>query len=78
MSEPFSLSRSVCSPISDPSLKEEIDRHTSNAAETSQILRSIERFGGDDSIRRYDISPEKGRKSARMAKTAAWTVSAVR
>jgi len=77
VSESFSLSRSVCSPISDPSLKQEIDRHTGNAAETSQILRSIERFGGDDSIRRYDISPEK-RKSARKVKTAAWNVRAVR
>jgi hypothetical protein len=59
-------------------LREEIDRHTGNDAETSQILRSIERFGGDDSIRRYDISPQKGRRSERMTKTAAWNVRAVR
>ena len=78
MPESFSLYSSACSPIGDPSLKEEIDRHTANEAETSQILRSIERFGGDDSIRRYDISPQKGRRSERFTKAGAWNVRAVR
>lgn len=78
MSESFSLFQSACSPIGDPSLKDEIDRHTRNDAETSQILRSIERFGGDDSIRRYDISLHKGRRSERVARTAPWNVRAVR
>jgi hypothetical protein len=78
VSESFSLSRSECSPISDPSLRTEISRHTGNEDETSRILRSLERFGGDSSILRYDITPKENGRFAQKARTVAWSVRAVR
>lgn len=78
MSESFSLSKSECSPISDPSLRTEIFRHTGNEDETSRILRSLERFGGDASIVRYEITPRENGRFAQRVRTVAWSVRAVR
>jgi hypothetical protein len=76
--EPFSLSKSECSSLSDPALRSEIARHTQSEVETSGILRSIDRFGADSSIERYEITPQaKGRSGAR-SKTVSWHVRAVR
>ncbi len=77
MPEPFSLSSSQCSPISSPSLRSEIDRHTAGDEETLGILRSLERFGGDSSIVRYEITPKKSGR-LRKAVPVAWSVRAVR
>jgi len=74
----FSLSKSAGSRLADPSLRTEISRHTLSEVETSGILRSLERFGDDPSIERYEITPmERGRSQVRT-KTVAWTVRAVR
>jgi nitrogen fixation protein FixH len=73
----FSLSASKCA-TQDDSLRSEITEHTGNDTETSGILRSIERFGGDASIERFEISrSERGRYAARTA-ASAWIVRAVR
>jgi len=78
MPSPFALSRAACSPISAPSLRREISRHTSSEAETAGILRSLERFGGDASIIRYEITPTKAGRWSPKTKAVAWTVRAVR
>jgi hypothetical protein len=63
--------------MSDPSLRKEITGHTGSETATSGILRSLERFGGDSSIERYEITRKK---SARLptAKSVSWNVRAVR
>ncbi|MGD2047196.1 MAG: hypothetical protein PVJ80_01480 [Gemmatimonadota bacterium] len=78
MPDPFSLSKSECSLLSDPSLRSEIERHTQNEAETSGILRSLERFGADASIERYEITPQKKGRFGGGTKGVAWQVRAVR
>jgi hypothetical protein len=77
MAEPFSLSRSRCA-ASDPSLREEIMARTGSDAATSGILRSIDRFGGDPSILRYEISPQAHTRAQRTPRAVTWSVRAVR
>jgi hypothetical protein len=77
MPEPFSLTGSRCaSPGS--SLREEILGRTGSDAATSGILRSIDRFGGDPSILRYEISPKAHHRLHRSSTAVSWTVRAVR
>jgi hypothetical protein len=76
--EPFSLSPSRCAKISDPKLREEIEAHTQSSEATSKILRSIERFGIDPSILRYDMNPKKQMRTFQNKETVAWAVHAVR
>ncbi len=78
MSQSFSIARSRCSVVSDPALLEEIRGHTESDEEASSILRSLERFGGDHSIRYFDVTPKTSRRTYRDAKAVAWSVTAVR
>jgi len=64
--------------LSDPALRTEIQSHTDNHAETSSILRSIERFGEDASIRYYEMTPSTTRRAYHTALARSWTVRAVR
>jgi len=56
----------------------EIGRHTHNEEETACILRSLERFGDDASIMRYEITPQESLRFSPKRRTVAWTVRAVR
>lgn len=77
MAQSFSLSSQRCALTSDPTLREEIDGHTLSPDATSKILRSIDRFGRDASIQRFEMTPTK--HQARFGKNElAWTVRAVR
>jgi len=78
MTEEFSLSARQCAQASDASLRTEITDHTGSDTETSRILRSIERFGDDASIERYDITRSRGGRYASRTQTAGWIVRAVR
>ena len=78
MSQPFSIARSRCAQMSDASLRDEIQSRTENEEATSRILRSIERFGVDPSIERYEIAPHAGSRAWRGKATVAWTVRAIR
>lgn len=78
MTSSFSLSASRCATIQDASLRTEITEHTGNDSETAGILRSIERFGSDASIERYEISRSERGRYAPKAQTAGWIVRAVR
>lgn len=77
MSDSFSLSRSRYV-SSDSSLREEILGHTGSDEATSGIMRSLDRFGDDSTILRYDITPKKHRPTNRNALAVAWSVRAVR
>jgi len=77
MKEPFSLTRARCAKA-DESLREEIHDRTGSSEATSGILRSIDRFGTDTSILRYEISPRTHSRGQRNAAAVAWTVRAVR
>lgn len=77
MAQPFQIPRSRCALLSDPALRQEIQSHTGNEAETSSILRSIERFGNDLSIRCYELTPTPRRTHHHPA-SASWSVRAVR
>lgn len=78
MSHPFTIARSRCSVLSDPALLEEIRRHTETDGEASSILRSLERFGGDGSIRYFEMTPKQGRRNQGQHPVVAWSVTAVR
>jgi len=78
VSQSFSIARSRCSVVSDPALLQEIRGHTDTDEEASSILRSLERFGGDQSIRYFEVTPKAGRRTYRDARAVAWNVTAVR
>jgi len=78
MTDTFSLSASHCTATQNASLRTEITEHTGNDFETAGILRSIERFGGDASIERFDISRSERGRYAPRSQTAGWIVRAVR
>ena len=78
MSDQFSLTRSMCARVTEPELRQEIDGHTGSDEATSGIMRSIDRFGDDASILRYEVSRKSGTRSYRHGKAAAWSVRAVR
>ena len=78
MASAFSIPRARCSVLADPTLRTEIQSHTGSHAETSSILRSIERFGEDTSIRYYEMTPETGRRVYHLTQVCSWTVRAVR
>jgi hypothetical protein len=75
--ESFSLTRARCA-SADSSLREEIRVHTGSDAATSGILRSIDRFGEDPSILRYEISPSSRQRTHRTSTAVSWHVRAVR
>jgi hypothetical protein len=78
MHEAFSLAPSRCAVISDPALRAEIDAHTGSPEATAKILRSIERFGVDPSVLRFEMNPRKENRTIRSTETVSWTVHAVR
>ena len=78
LSQSFSLSSSRCAPISDPTLRDEIQSRTGNVDATARILRSIDRFGADPSIQRYEIEPLPPYRQTRVHGSVAWAVRAVR
>jgi hypothetical protein len=77
MPDPFSLSQSRCA-AEDPTLPEELRIRTGSEEAASGILRSIERFGADPSILRYEISPKSRYPTHRTSTAVSWTVRAVR
>lgn len=78
MTTSFFITRSQCSDLAKPELRNEIHSHTGSEAETSSILRSLERFGQDKSIRYYEMTPKPVRRLYHTVPTFAWTVRAVR
>ena len=78
MPQSFSLARYRCAVISDPTLRDEIQAHTESTVATDRILRSIDRFGSDASIQRYEMTPKATQRVSRSADAVGWTVRAVR
>ena len=78
MAQPFSLPSDSCLRVSDPALFGEIQTHTANRAATETILRSLGRFGSDQSILRFEMIPQAIRAAGRASPGVAWNVRAVR
>ena len=78
MSDEFTLSRSSHAHVADSELREEILAHTGNDQATAGILRSIDRYGDDSSILRYEVSRKTSSRAYRHGSAAAWSVKAVR
>jgi hypothetical protein len=74
----FSIARSRFSALSAEALRAEVLSYTRSDAETSSILRSLERFGEDTSIVRYEVTPTSSRRTHHTGSLSAWTVRAVR
>lgn len=74
----FSITRPHGPVLSDARLRDEIHAHTGSDTETSSILRSLDRFGQDLSIRYYEMTPTPARRTYRPTSAFAWTVRAVR
>lgn len=77
MANCFSIHAYQFTTATEAGLREEIRSHTGCEEEAASILRSIQRLGGDPSIRRYEMTPAKPRAYARPTQVA-WTVRAVR
>lgn len=60
------------------SVLDEVLRHTGSEVEAHSILRSVERFGGDSSIRYFEVTPKTVQRTHRGAAPVSWTVTAVR
>lgn len=78
MPESFSISRATFSDSSPDVLQQEIQSRTGNESATRGILRSMERFGSDESIRFFEMIPQQRVRTRYNAPEAAWTVRAVR
>ncbi|MDH3207935.1 MAG: hypothetical protein OEO79_15120 [Gemmatimonadota bacterium] len=78
MSDEFTLSRTSHAHVADVELREEILSHTGNDQATQGILRSIDRYGDDASILRYEVSRKTNSRAFRHGSAAAWSVKAVR
>lgn len=78
MRPPFALYPSDLAPGDTAGLRTHIQAHTGSEAETESILRSIERYGADASIRRFEVTPTKNRLGLQTSRLPAWAVRAVR
>ncbi|NNF29084.1 MAG: hypothetical protein HKN73_17805 [Gemmatimonadetes bacterium] len=78
MADPFSISRSLSSVLPDAELADLIIAQTGSVGEADAIVRSIRRFGDDESILHYDMTPTKGRGTRHNPRAASWSVRAVR
>ena len=78
MPSSFSIARDRCASLSDLTLQEEIASHTESDEETSSILRSIRRFGGDSSIRYFEMTPRASRRGRQPTSAFTWSVRGVR
>lgn len=74
----FSLLRSHCVDLTDPALHAEIRAQTGGETAVEPILRSIERFGIDPSIARFEVTPKKAGLGRRTTQSVSWSVRAVR
>lgn len=63
---------------SEAALREEIRAHTASDEEVASILRSIQRFEGDPSIGRYEMTAKPRRGTRQDALAVSWSVRAVR
>ena len=77
MPEPFTLLQSRCA-SADSSLSEELRVRTGSQKAASGILRSIERFGVDPTILRFEITPQSRNRLRPDSASVTWTVRAVR
>ena len=59
-------------------IRELVADRTRSDLETESIMRSIERYGLDSSIRYFEVSPSEGRLGARTVRHTAWAVRAER
>jgi hypothetical protein len=78
MSESFTIARSRCSDLTDAGLHDEIRHHTRSDEEVTSILRCLERFGFDASIRHYELTAKPSHRTHRGASSVTWSISAVR
>lgn len=78
MPTPFSIPRDRCAVLTDPVLHDEILAHVGSDDATASILRSLERFGMDGTIRAYEVTPQPSRRTHRQVEGWSWTVHAVR
>lgn len=78
MPTPFSIPGSRCVVPFSEALRQDIRARTESDDEASSILRSIERFGGDDSVWTYEMTPKPPRGTRHDSRAITWSVRAVR
>ena len=59
-------------------LRRHVADRTRSEVETESIIRSIERYGIDRSIRYFEVTPAEGRPGVRSIRSTSWNVRAVR
>ena len=78
MSQSFSLPTHRYDSTDDPTLLADIRSHTGSDAAAAGILRSIDRFGQDASIARWEITAKVRSRATQNPDSMAWTVRAIR
>ena len=78
MTGSFSIVRSRYAADPEAALHQEIRSYTGCDAETSTIMRCIERLGVDPTIRRYEMTPTNKKLAYSGAAPVTWSVRAIR
>ncbi len=78
MPNEFSLTSSQCADLTDPGLRAEIVARTESEVAVASILRTIDRFGRDPSIERFDLTPRRPGRGERTTNPVSWVVRARR
>jgi hypothetical protein len=76
--ESFSISRTAYSGSTRDALHEEIQSRTGDVSATLSIMRSMERFGSDESILHYEMVPHRSSRGRHRTAQTEWTVRAPR
>jgi hypothetical protein len=78
MASSFSIVRYLGWSLTAEELHKQVRAHTECDDEVASILRSIERLGDDESIRRYEMTPTRRRAYSGPVTRTGWSVRAVR
>jgi len=78
MANAFSICPRDFTPTGTLALRDYVAGQTGSDVETESILRSLERYGSDSSVRYFDVTPAEVRLGLRTLRAASWNVRAVR
>lgn len=76
--ESFFIARARYASLTDLALRKELMDRIGSASEADSIVRSMERFGADESIRFFEVIPQASRRTHYRPPGSTWTVRAVR
>ncbi len=76
--ESFFIARARYASLSDLALRKELVDRIGSSTEADSIVRSMKRFGADESIQSFEVIPQASRRTHYRPQGSTWTVRAVR